>query len=47
MPKIIGKYTIKRSLGEGGTCKVKSAIDQDTNQKVAMKILNSDLGDDM
>ena len=43
--KTIGKYQILRSLGNGGTCKVKSAINTETNQKVAIKILNENLGD--
>lgn len=43
--KTLGKYQILRSLGSGGSCKVKSALDPDTNKKVAIKILNQKLGD--
>lgn len=47
MPKFIGKYQIKRSLGEGGTCKVKSAYDSESGEKVAVKILNQNMGAEM
>lgn len=42
--KSLGKYSILRSLGSGGSCKVKSAYDPDLKRKVAIKILNSKLG---
>lgn len=47
MPKFLGKFQIKRSLGEGGTCKVKSAINSETGDKVAVKILNDNMGAEM
>ena len=42
--KSLGKYSILRSLGSGGSCKVKSAYDPDLKKKVAIKILNEKLG---
>lgn len=41
--KKIGKYAIYRTLGRGGTCKVKLGRDTTTNQPVAVKIMNDDL----
>ncbi len=38
--KSIGKYTIMRTLGYGGTCKVKLAIDTESGNKVAIKIMS-------
>ena len=35
----IGKYEIYKTLGTGGTCKVKLGKDTETNQWVAVKIL--------
>ena len=45
--KHIGKYLILRTLGTGGTCKVKLGSDMETGQHVAIKIIKSDLGDDV
>jgi serine/threonine protein kinase len=45
MPGTIGKWTIKRTLGTGASCKVKLAVDPDTNRQVAVKIMNDDMGD--
>lgn len=42
--KRIGKYRILRTLGNGGTCKVKLGIDTESGQNVAVKIIKSDLG---
>ena len=45
--KMFGQYEILRTLGTGGTCKVKLALDTNNgNRKVAVKILNDNLGDD-
>jgi serine/threonine protein kinase len=41
--KKIGKYTIMRTLGTGGSCKVKLGLDTSTGKKVAVKIMNDDL----
>ena len=38
--KSIGKYAIMRTLGYGGTCKVKLASDTETGNKVAIKIMS-------
>jgi serine/threonine protein kinase len=46
MSKTIGKYNILRTLGSGGSCKVKLAMDTETNRKVAVKIMNDDMGED-
>lgn len=47
MPGKIGKYKVIRTLGEGSTCKVKLAIDETNGNKVAIKIMNSDLDEKM
>ena len=41
--KKIGKYNILRTLGSGGSCKVKLGLDTSTGKKVAIKIMNDDL----
>ena len=41
--KFIGKYQILRTIGFGGTCKVKLGIDTSTGKNVAIKIMKSDL----
>ena len=41
--KKIGKYVIMRTLGSGGSCKVKLGLDTTTGKKVAVKIMNDDL----
>lgn len=38
--KSIGKYAILKTIGYGGTCKVKMAIDTETGNKVAIKVMN-------
>jgi hypothetical protein len=39
--KTIGKYGIGRTLGDGGSCKVKMGYDTSNgNKKVAIKIMN-------
>lgn len=43
----IGKYHVKRTLGQGGSCKVKYAVNTETKEKVAIKILNEDLTDEI
>ncbi|KAA0157323.1 hypothetical protein FNF27_06148 [Cafeteria roenbergensis] len=42
MPKRVGKYEIGKTLGEGTFGKVKWAVDTETNQKVAIKILDKE-----
>jgi serine/threonine protein kinase len=41
--KKIDKYTILRTLGSGGSCKVKLGLDTSTGKKVAVKIMNDHL----
>jgi len=41
--KRIGKYAIYRTLGKGGTCKVKLGRNTETGEPVAVKIMNDDL----
>ena len=43
MPGRLGKYEIIKTLGSGGSCKVKLAIDTETGEKVAIKMLNQHL----
>jgi serine/threonine protein kinase len=43
MPKVIGKYQIIQTIGDGLTCKVKLAFDQESKEKVAIKIIKPDL----
>jgi serine/threonine protein kinase len=47
--KFVGeRYEILRTLGSGGSCKVKLAFDKKTRQKVAVKIMNDDMsGEEM
>ena len=40
MPGRIGKYEILKTLGSGGSCKVKLAVDTETGESVAIKMLN-------
>lgn len=47
MPGQIGKYKVLRTLGEGSSCKVKLGLNQETGEKVAIKIMNSDLDESM
>ena len=47
MPGKIGKYKVIRTLGEGSTCKVKLALDETNGQKVAIKMMNSNLDEKM
>ena len=47
MPGQIGQYRIIRTLGHGGSCKVKLGIHNETGEKVAVKIMNDDLDDKM
>lgn len=47
MPGKIGKYKVIRTLGEGSTCKVKLALDETNGEKVAIKIMNSNLDEKM
>lgn len=42
MVKKVGKYELGRTLGEGTFGKVKYAIDTETNQAVAIKVLEKD-----
>lgn len=43
--KTLGQYTILKTLGSGGTCKVKLGFDPTTQKKVAIKILKQDLSE--
>lgn len=43
--KTLGNYTILKTLGSGGTCKVKLAYDPVNQKKVAIKILKNDLSE--
>jgi len=46
--KYIEQYQILQTLGKGASCKVKLAFDTaNNNKKVAVKILNPDLGEDV
>ena len=45
--KTLGRFEIGRTLGRGGSCKVKLGYDTENfNQKVAIKIINDDLDED-
>ena len=44
MPGSLGKWSVLRTIGTGGSCKVKLGNDPQTNTKVAIKIMNDDLG---
>ena len=45
--KRIGKYEIGRTLGSGASCKVKLGLDPDTGRKVAVKLMNKDMDQEM
>jgi hypothetical protein len=38
MPKLVGKYEIGKTLGEGSFGKVKYAVNVETNEAVAIKV---------
>ena len=42
MVKRVGKYELGRTLGEGSFGKVKHAIDTETNEEVAIKVLDKE-----
>ena len=43
--KTLGKYNILKTIGNGGSCKVKLAEDtSNNNKKVAIKIMNDNMG---
>jgi len=42
MPSTLGKYTLLKTLGAGAFSKVKLAIDNETQEKVAIKIHRTD-----
>jgi hypothetical protein len=45
--KTLGRFCIGRTLGRGGSCKVKLGYDTENgNQRVAIKIINDDLDED-
>lgn len=46
MPGHIGKYEVGRTLGSGASCKVKLGRDPESGRKVAIKILNENLGEE-
>ena len=39
-PTTIGKYHLKRTIGEGTFAKVKLGVDRETNANVAVKIID-------
>ena len=41
--KRLGKYQILRTLGSGGSCKVKLGIDTRNGKKVAIKVIKNDM----
>ena len=41
--KRLGKYQILRTLGSGGSCKVKLGFNPETGEKVAIKIMSTEL----
>ena len=41
--KMIGSYAILKTIGHGSTCKVKLAVDTETGQTCAIKIINSEI----
>lgn len=43
MPGTLGKYKILRTLGSGGSCKVKLGIHMQTGEKVAVKIMSAQM----
>ena len=43
MSTTLGKWTIKRTLGEGASCKVKLAFDPLTKEYAALKIMNENI----
>ena len=40
MPGTLSKYTIVKTIGTGASCKVKLGYITETNQEVAIKIIN-------
>ena len=42
MVKVVGKYELYRTLGEGSFGKVKYAVNKETNEAVAIKILDKE-----
>ena len=47
MTSKIGKFELTKNLGSGASCKVKLGIDSTSGEKVAIKILNDNLGPEM
>ena len=45
MSTTLGKWTIKRTLGEGASCKVKLAVDPLTKEYAAIKIMKENMND--
>lgn len=45
MPGQIGRFKIQRTIGSGGSCKVKSGLDTATGRTCAVKIMNDDMDD--
>ena len=43
MPGRIGKYQVLRTLGTGGSCKVKLGFNTESGEKVAIKIMNKNM----
>lgn len=47
MPGILGKYDIHKTIGKGCSSKVKLAVDTESGEQVAIKIMNDDIDDDV
>ena len=45
--KKIGKYNILKTLGSGASCKVKLAVDTETDREVAIKIINNNMDEQL
>lgn len=45
MPGTIGRFKIQRTIGSGGSCKVKCGIDSSTGRQCAVKVMNDDMDD--
>ena len=43
----IGHYSIIKTIGYGTSCKVKLAVNNNTGSKVALKILNNNISNEL
>ena len=46
MPGKIGRFKVSRTIGSGGSCKVKLGRDSETGENVAVKIMKDDMDAD-